>query len=67
MISVAWMFWGVLFSSIGLGFFVYGRKQQAPIPFICGVLLMAYPYFVGNTILLVIIGLILIVIPYFIK
>lgn len=42
--STAGLLWGVLFSSIGLGFFMYGaRKQKASIPFACGVALMIYP------------------------
>ena len=24
------LLWGLLFSSIGLGYFIYGKRQQAP-------------------------------------
>jgi predicted membrane protein len=65
--STAGLLWGVLFSSIGLGFFMYGKKQKASVPFACGVALMLYPYFVTNTILLVLVGVVLIAIPYFVK
>jgi len=61
------LLWGLLFGSIGLGFFVYGRRQQAVVPLICGVALMVFPYFVSNTMLLVILGLALIAIPYFVR
>lgn len=61
------LLWGVLFSSLGLGFFIYGKKQQAPVPLVCGVMLMAYPYFVANTFLLVAIGVVLTAVPYFIR
>ncbi|HCM32392.1 MAG TPA: amino acid transport protein, partial [Acinetobacter radioresistens] len=27
---------GVLFSSIGLGYFLYGRKQSMTVPLVCG-------------------------------
>ena len=40
--------WGLLFGSIGLGFFTYGKKQGAAVPLICGLLLMAVPYFVRS-------------------
>lgn len=57
--------WGLLFGSVGFGFFIYGKKQQAVVPLVCGVLLMVFPYFVSNTILIVLIGIALMVIPYF--
>ncbi len=61
------LLWGLLFGSIGLGFFVYGRRQKTVVPLACGVALMIFPYFVSNTILLVILGVALIVIPYFVR
>ena len=61
------LLWGLLFGSIGLGFFIYGRKQRAVVPMICGLALMVFPYFVSNTILLVGIGVVLIAIPYFLR
>jgi hypothetical protein len=61
------LLWGVLFGSIGLGFFVYGRRQKVVVPLACGVALMIFPYFVSNTVLLVAIGVVLIAIPYFIR
>ena len=60
----AWLLWGVLFGSIGLGYFIYGRKQRSVVPLICGLLLMAFPYFVTNLVLLVSIGVVLCAIPY---
>ena len=61
------LLWGLLFSSIGLGFFVYGKKQKAVVPLVCGLGLMIYPYFVSNTVLLVAIGAALTAAPYFIR
>jgi hypothetical protein len=61
------LFWGLIFGSIGLGFFVYGRKQRAVIPLVCGVTLMVYPYFVSNTILMVLIGALLCATPFLYK
>jgi hypothetical protein len=66
-LNVAWLLWGLLFSSIGLGFFMYGKRQRAVVPLICGLALMVYPYFISNTVPLVIVGAILIVVPYFVK
>jgi hypothetical protein len=61
------LLWGVLFSSIGLGYFIYGRRQGRTIPLICGVVLIAYPYFMPNTTVLVIIGAIFAAVPYFLR
>lgn len=57
----------MLFSSIGLGYFLYGRKQRAIVPLLCGVVLMGYSYFVPNVPLLVGIGVLITVIPYFLR
>jgi hypothetical protein len=59
--------WGLLFGSIGLGFFMYGRKQRAVVPLVCGLALMVFPYFVTNSVLLVLIGVALMTLPYFLK
>jgi len=61
------LLWGLLFGSIGLGFFVYGRRQKVVVPLVCGLALMIFPYFVPNTVMLVMVGLVLMAIPYFIR
>jgi predicted membrane protein len=61
------LLWSLLFSSVGLGFFLYGKKQQALVPLFSGLALMVYPYFVSSTILLVAIGVALTVLPYFVR
>jgi hypothetical protein len=61
------LLWGLLFGSIGLGYFIYGKKQRAPVPLVCGLGLMIFPYFVSNTMLLVGVGAMLIAIPYFLR
>ncbi len=58
---------GVLFGSIGLGFFIYGRKQKAVVPLISGIGLMVFPYFISNIYIMILTGIALIVLPYFIK
>jgi hypothetical protein len=61
------LFWGLVFGSIGLGLFIYGRNQKALVPLFCGIALMIFPYFVANTVALVLIGVALMVIPYFVR
>lgn len=57
----------VIFSSIGLGYFIYGKKQQQMLPLICGIALMIYPYFFDSAILMSTIGLVLIAAPRLIR
>jgi hypothetical protein len=66
-VDASTLLWGLLFGSVGLGFFVYGRRQKRVVPLACGLALMIFPYFVSNTILLVSLGLALIAIPYFVR
>jgi predicted membrane protein len=61
------LLWGLLFSSIGLGFFIYGKKQRAVVPLVCGLVLMIYPYFVPNAVVLVAVGIVVTAIPYFLR
>ena len=61
------LLWGLLFGSIGMGFLIYGRKQRAVVPLICGLALIIFPYFLSNTILLIAVGIVLIGIPYFVR
>jgi hypothetical protein len=61
------LLWGVLFSSLGLGFFVYGRKQGAIVPLLSGFALMVFPYLISNTVLLVVVCAAVAAIPYFVR
>ncbi|MCJ7558441.1 MAG: hypothetical protein MUP90_16220 [Gammaproteobacteria bacterium] len=65
--TTSWLLWGLVFGSIGLGFFLYGKKQRAVVPLVCGLALMLFPYFVSNVYVLVSIGLVLIAVPRFVK
>ena len=67
MSSEAFLLWGVVFGSVGLAYFVYGKKQRLVVPLLCGIGLMAFPYFISNTVLLVVVGLALSVVPYFFR
>jgi len=61
------LIWGLIFGTIGLGFFVYGKKQKAIIPFISGFGLMTIPYFISNVYILILSCLFLVALPYFIR
>lgn len=58
---------GVVFSSIGLGYFIFGKKQKNMVVLVSGIILMLYPYFIENIFFMLIIGIALIFLPKFIK
>ena len=58
---------GVLFGSVGLGFFIYGRKQRAVVPLLCGLALMVVPYFIPNAWLQFAVAVVLVAVPYFVR
>lgn len=53
----------LVFSCIGLGYFLYGKKQKQAMPFACGIALMLYPYFISHKLGLLLVGLVLSIIP----
>ena len=42
---------GFAVSTVGLGFFMYGRKQGRPPQIVFGVISMVYPYLIGSPLL----------------
>jgi hypothetical protein len=60
------LIWGLVFSSIGIGYFIYGRKQSNLVARYCGIALILYPYLVTSTLAMVAVGIALMLIPRFI-
>lgn len=58
---------GVIFSSIGLGYFIYGKKQRMTVPLVCGLALMFFTYFIDSTTMISVMGIILSIAPYFVR
>ncbi|MEQ1793257.1 MAG: hypothetical protein ABL970_03615 [Nitrospira sp.] len=65
--STAVLIWGLLFGAIGTGFFIYGKKQKSIVPLYVGIALCVFPYFVTNVYALVLIGVVLMAVPYFMR
>lgn len=61
------MMWSVFFGGIGIGYFMYGKKQKSIIPLCTGLALFVFPYFISSVTMLLIVGVILMAIPYYIK
>lgn len=55
---------GFLFSTIGVGYFIYGKRQLRIGTTVAGVLLCIYPYFVGSATWMVLIGAALMAVPF---
>jgi hypothetical protein len=58
---------GVIAGSIGMGYFVYGKKQAKAIALISGIGLCVVPYLIGNLTLLILVCLVLIIAPFLIE
>lgn len=65
--SPATLLWGILFGAIGVGYFIYGKRQAMLTPLLCGIALIVYPWFVSSALWLVIAGIVLMAIPYFVR
>jgi len=61
------LFWGVIFGAIGMGYIAYGRRQGHAFALLAGVGLCLFPYLVESTFLLIIIGLALMALPFFLE
>jgi len=61
------LWWGLIFGCVGYGYFSYGKKQKRTMPFVCGIALMVFPYFVSATLWLALIGLILMALPFVVR
>lgn len=65
--ETATLIWGLIFSSIGIGYFIYGRRQSNMVARWCGLALILYPYLVTNTLAMVAVGVALMLTPRFIE
>ncbi len=61
------LFLSLIFGSIGFGYFLYGKKQKMTVPFIAGIILMIFPYFIENAVFMSIIGIVLSILPWLIR
>ncbi len=57
------LFLSLFIGLVGSAYILYGRRQYEPWFIACGFALVAYPYFVSSTLLTVIIGIALTLLP----
>ena len=55
---------GIIAGAIGVGYFIYGKRQAKLTPLLAGVLLCIYPYFTDSLLWLSVIGVALVVAPF---
>ena len=60
----ATFYFSVIFGLIGTVYFIYGKKQQKYIPMFVGIGLGVYPYFITNVVAVILIGIILMAVPF---
>jgi hypothetical protein len=63
----ATLWWGLLFGAIGLGYLAYARRQRAPVPLVCGIALVAFPYFVSSAWAMALVGAALVALPWILR
>jgi hypothetical protein len=63
--DTATLVWGMIFGAVGVGYFIYGKKQQALLPLFCGIGLMVFPYFVTGTWWMLLVGGALMAAPWY--
>jgi len=55
---------GIIAGAIGVGYFIYGKRQAKFAPLLAGMLLCIYPYFTDSLLWLTVIGLALVAAPF---
>lgn len=65
--NTAIIWWGLLFSSVGLGYFIYGRRKSDMVIRYCGLALMLSPWLFSSVTTLVPVSLGLMLLPRFFR
>lgn len=63
MLDTSYLLITLVFSSIGLGYFIYGKKQKHKIAYYSGIGLMVYPYGVTQPMAMIVCGVVLMALP----
>lgn len=66
MTSTGFLLISLVFSSLGMGYFIYGKRQGKPSALLGGIALMVYPYFIKSMVVLIGLGAVLCAVPFFV-
>ena len=58
---------GAIAGIFGVAYFIYGKKEQRPVPLLAGALLCVLPYFIGDMTVLLLVCAGLLAAPFFIR
>lgn len=56
LLDVHWLFASLIWGSVGVGYFIYGRKQQSLVALFGGIIMVAASYFAGSALTMSAIG-----------
>ncbi len=62
--DVTWLFQSMWWSTVGLSYFIYGKRQGKIMAMTCGALLMVFSYFIDSNLWMFVIGVVLSFIPW---
>jgi hypothetical protein len=65
--ETSYLLLSLVFSSIGLGYFIYGKKQHHKTVYYAGIGLMVFPYVVTDRTSMILIGVLLMGLPGLLK
>jgi uncharacterized membrane protein HdeD (DUF308 family) len=65
MFNANFLFASLIWGSVGMGYFIFGKKQSSWAPMIGGVLMIAASYFIGSALLMSIVCISLMAAIYF--
>jgi hypothetical protein len=58
---------GIVLGSLGMGYFIYGKRQGRIVALCCGILLCGLPYLMDSQLLLWLLSLPVMLLPWFIR
>ncbi|MDZ4828667.1 MAG: hypothetical protein SGJ09_00535 [Phycisphaerae bacterium] len=58
---------GLFAGAVGVGYFMYGKREQKISALVSGALLCIYPYFLSNIFALIAIGVGLVILPFVVE
>jgi len=59
--------WGTFFGGIGIGFFIYGKKQKNRVSLLTGIALFLIPYLVTDSKWLILASMVMIALPFLLR
>ena len=65
--SASTLIWGMILGSIGAGYLVYATRQRKGVALISAIVLFVIPYFITNVWLMVVLGIVVMVLPFLIR